>query len=187
MLTAAAGMLRSCIGVLMAFTLVLGVAYPLTVLAVAKLAFPSQAEVSLIVAEGKVIGSRLLGQSFTEPKYFWGRMSATTPPYNAAASVGSNLSPSNPKLRTAVKERVAALQKSSAFRTPIPIDLVTASASGLDPHITVDAANYQAERVARARQMKEAEVRRSPSLMSMCSPSIWRWMSLPGKTGNAHG
>lgn len=151
--------LRTCIALLALFTLLLGGVYPVIVMSIGQMVFPSKAAGSLIMKNGKVIGSELLGQPFTQPKYFWGRLSATVPPYNAAASAGSNFSPANPKLAEAASTRIAALQKSSAHKMPIPMDLVTASASGLDPHISVWAAEYQVERVAKARGLKEAAVR----------------------------
>jgi K+-transporting ATPase ATPase C chain len=125
------------------------------------MAFPAAASGSLIVKEGKPIGSELIGQNFTDPKYFWGRPSATAPqPYNAAASSGSNLGPLNPALAAAVKGRIEALRAADpGNQRPVPIDLVTASASGLDPHISPAAADYQAERVARARQLDPQAVR----------------------------
>lgn len=130
-----------------------GLAYPLAVTAVAKLAFPHQAAGSLIERDGKVVGSSLIGQNFSDPKYFWGRLSATAPmPYNGAGSGGSNLGPLNPALVDAVKGRVDALKAADPGNAaPIPVDLVTTSGSGLDPHISVAAARYQAARVARAR------------------------------------
>ena len=142
-------------------TLITGVAYPLAVTGLAKVAFPSQADGSLIVKDGKVVGSTLIGQPFDDPKYFWGRPSATSPsPYNAAASSGSNLGPTNPALVKAVKERVDALRAADPGNTaPVPVDLVTASASGLDPHISPAAALYQTGRVARARKLDEDAVR----------------------------
>ncbi len=114
--------------------------------------FPAQANGSLIEQNGRIVGSALIGQPFDDPKYFWGRPSATAPfPYNAAASSGSNLGPSNPALTDAVQARVAALRAADPGNTePVPVDLVTASASGLDPHISVAAALYQAPRVAQA-------------------------------------
>jgi K+-transporting ATPase ATPase C chain len=135
--------------------------YPLLVTGVARLAFPAAASGSLIVMDGKPIGSELIGQNFTEPKYFWGRPSATAPqPYNAAASSGSNLGPLNPALAAAVKARIDALRAADPGNPrPVPIDLVTASASGLDPHISPAAADYQAERVARSRQLDPQTVR----------------------------
>lgn len=151
--------LRACVALLALFTLLLGGIYPVIVMSIGQMVFPSKAAGSLIVRNGKVVGSELLGQPFTQPKYFWGRLSATVPPYNAAASAGSNFSPANPKLAEAASIRIAALQKNSAHKMPIPMDLVTASASGLDPHISVWAAEYQVERVAKARGLKEAAVR----------------------------
>ena len=154
--------LRPALVSLALLTLITGVAYPLVVTAIAKVAFPSQAGGSLIVdKDGKVLGSRLIGQPFDDPKYFWGRPSATSPhPYNAAASSGSNQGPTNPALTKAVQERVDALRAADPGNTaPVPVDLVTASASGLDPHISPAAALYQAGRVARARKLDEATVR----------------------------
>jgi K+-transporting ATPase ATPase C chain len=138
-----------------------GCSIRLLVTGVARLAFPAAASGSLIVKDGKPIGSELIGQNFTEPKYFWGRPSATAPqPYNAAASSGSNLGPLNPALADAVKTRIEALRAADpGNQRPVPIDLVTASASGLDPHISPAAADYQAERVARARQLDPQAVR----------------------------
>jgi K+-transporting ATPase KdpC subunit len=141
-------------------TLLTGVLYPLVVTGIAQLVFPRQANGSLIIRDGQTVGSTLIGQPFDDPKYFWGRLSATSPfPYNAAASSGSNLGPSNPALMAAVQARIDALKAADPGNTlPIPVDLVTASASGLDPHISVAAAYYQVPRVARARGMTEAAV-----------------------------
>jgi len=141
-------------------TILLGIVYPLVITGVAKVAFPRQAEGSLIYKDGKLIGSTLIGQNFTDPKYFWGRPSATTPqPYNGLASSGSNLGPLNPALLDAVKANVKALHDADPDnRRPIPVDLVTASASGLDPDISPAAAHYQAARVARARNLALAPV-----------------------------
>jgi len=149
--------LRPAAVMLVAFTFLAGVVYPLVVTAVAKLAFPGEAGGSLVEVDGKVIGSELIAQSFTSPRYFWPRPSACE--FNGAASSGSNLAMSNPALVEAVKERVAALRASDpADSAPIPVDLVLASGSGLDPHISVPAALWQAPRVARARRLKEADV-----------------------------
>src|SRR5262249_18432744 len=128
----------------------------------AQLAFPEKANGSLIHVDEKIAGSSLIGQPFEDPKYFWGRPSATTPfPYNAAASNGSNLGPTNPDLAKAVRARVAALRAADPDNhAPVPIDLVTASASGLDPHVSPAAAEYQVSRVAQARGLDESEVRR---------------------------
>jgi len=153
--------LRPAIVSLLLFTLITGVLYPLIVTGIAQVVFPWRADGSLIERDGQLIGSELIGQSFTDPKYFWGRPSATTPyPYNAAASSGSNLGPMNPMLEEAIRTRIEALQSADPGNTaPIPVDLVTASASGLDPHISVAAAFYQISRVARERGMSEDQVR----------------------------
>lgn len=153
---------RAAIVSLAMFTVVTGVLYPVLVTAIAQLAFPHRANGSLIVRNGKAVGSELIGQPFDDPKYFWGRLSATAPfPYNAGASSGSNLGPTNPALTEAVQGRVDALRAGDpGNRAAIPVDLVTASASGLDPHISPAAAFYQVPRVARARQMDTAAVRR---------------------------
>ena len=153
--------LRPALSMLLVFTLLTGVVYPLTVTGLAQLVFPHQANGSLIVRDGKVIGSELIGQYVDDPKYFWGRPSATSPfPYNAAASSGSNLGPTNPALLDAVKIRVAALRAADPDNeAPVPVDLVTASGSGLDPHITPAAALYQAHRVARLRGLEENQVK----------------------------
>lgn len=155
-------LLRQAIVSLLLLTAVTGFLYPLAVTGLAQLAFPRQANGSLIRRDGKPIGSALIGQSFTEPKYFWGRPSATALlPYNGTASGGSNLGPSNPALTDAVKQRIAALQAVDPNNdAPVPVDLVTASGSGLDPDISPAAALYQADRVARARGLPSAEVRR---------------------------
>jgi len=144
---------RPALVLFLIMTVITGVAYPLVVTGIAQVTFPAQAGGSLIKKDGKVIGSTLIGQSFSDPKYFWSRPSATTPnPYNAAASSGSNLGPLNPALTDAVQARVAALRAADPTNTaPVPVDLVTASGSGLDPDISIAAANYQAARVARIR------------------------------------
>lgn len=155
-----ANSLRAAFSLLLLMTLLLGAVYPLAVTAVSQLLFAQRAHGSLIERGGKVVGSALLGQEFTEEKYFWGRLSATTPPYNAGASGGSNLSPANPKLLDAANVRIAALQQADPQNTSlIPVDLVTASASGLDPHISVAALEYQVSRVAKVRGMKPGDVR----------------------------
>jgi K+-transporting ATPase ATPase C chain len=138
-----------------------GLVYPLVVTGIAQLFFPHQANGSLIVRDGQAVGSELIGQSFDDLEYFWGRLSATGPfPYNAAASSGSNLGPTNPALLDAVKARIAALKAADpANSQPIPVDLVMASGSGLDPDISLAAALYQVPRVARERNMSEAEIR----------------------------
>jgi K+-transporting ATPase ATPase C chain len=146
---------------LVIWTVLTGLVYPLAVTGLAQLLFPHQANGSLVVRDGQVIGSELIGQYFDQPKYFWSRPSATSPfPYNAAASSGSNLGPTNPALIEAVKGKLAALRAAEpANDNPIPVDLVTASGSGLDPHISPAAAEYQVRRVARARGLDENSVR----------------------------
>jgi len=153
--------LRPALMMLLLLTLVTGVAYPLLVTGMAQAVFPSQANGSLIVKNGKIVGSTLIGQPFDDPKYFWSRPSATSPfPDNAASSSGSNLSPTNPDLVKAVQGRVDALRAADPGNTaPVPVDLVTASGSGLDPHISPAAALYQVARVAKARGLKPEAVR----------------------------
>jgi K+-transporting ATPase ATPase C chain len=152
--------LRPAVVFLLLMTVILGIAYPLAVTGVAQVLFPSQANGSLIVRQGQAIGSRLIGQPFSDPQYFWGRPSATTPqPYNGLDSSGSNMGPLDPALLHAVKARIAALQAADPGNpAPIPVDLVTASASGLDPDISPAAADYQAARVARSRGLAVAAV-----------------------------
>src|SRR5574341_1905576 len=153
--------LRPALVLLLILTLVTGVIYPLAVTGIAQAAFPHQANGSLLVRDGEVVGSELIGQSFDDPAYFWGRLSATGPfPYNAAASSGSNYGPTNPALMEAVQARIDALRAADPGNdAPIPVDLVTASASGLDPHISPAAALYQVPRVARERGLDEQTVR----------------------------
>jgi potassium-transporting ATPase KdpC subunit len=152
--------LRPALVLFGALTLVVGVLYPLAVTGIGKLAFADQAGGSLVERAGKPVGSTLIGQSFTAPGYFWGRPSATGPmPNNAASSSGSNLGPLNPALVDAVKGRIAALKAADpSNQAAIPVDLVTASASGLDPEISMAGAHYQAARVAAARQLPLARV-----------------------------
>lgn len=147
--------IRPAVVLFAAMSVVTGIVYPLVVTAAAKIAFADKAVGSFIERDGKIIGSNLIGQNFTSPKYFWGRPSATAPyPYNAAASSGSNQGPLNPALLDAVKGRIDALRAVDPDnKLPIPVDLVTASASGVDPHISVAAANFQAARVARVRNI----------------------------------
>ncbi|TCW80603.1 potassium-transporting ATPase subunit C [Burkholderia sp. SRS-46] len=148
-------LIRPLVVIFVVLTAVTGLAYPAVMTLVGQVAFPSQANGSLIERDGKVVGSALIGQSFDAPKYFWGRLSATAPmPYNASGSGGSNLGPLNPSLADQVKARIAALRDAGTdLSKPVPVDLVTASASGLDPEITPAAAAYQVERVAKARQL----------------------------------
>jgi len=148
-------MTLQAIRILVVLTVITGVAYPLLVTGIAQVAFRAQANGSLIIRDGKILGSRLIGQPFSDPKYFWGRPSATSPmPYNGAASSGSNQGPTNPALAEAVKERIAKFE-----RTPVPADLVTASGSGVDPHISPAAADYQVQRVSKARNLPVERVR----------------------------
>jgi potassium-transporting ATPase KdpC subunit len=153
--------IRASLIVLVVLTVVTGVVYPLVVTGIAQVAFPAQANGSLVVKGGKPVGSALIGQPFDDPKYFWPRPSATSPfPDNAGASSGSNQGPLNPALAQAVQGRVDALRAADPGNTaPVPVDLVTASASGLDPHISPAAALYQVPRVARARNQDPAVVR----------------------------
>lgn len=152
--------IRPALLMLVVLTAITGVLYPLLVTGIAQVAFPRQANGSLIVRHGVVVGSSWVGQEFTEPKYFWGRPSATTPPYNAGSSSGSNLGSTNPALFEAVKSRIHALQAADPeAKLPVPVDLVTASGSGLDPHISPAAAEYQVVRVARARGLSPEAVR----------------------------
>ena len=170
--------LRPALVILVALTLVTGVAYPLLVTGVAQAVFPYQAQGSLITKDGKLVGSALIGQPFDDPKYFWGRPSATSPfPYNAASSSGSNLSPTNPDLIKAVQARVEALRSADPGNTaPVPVDLVTASGSGLDPHISPAAALYQVSRVAKARKLDPESVRQL-----VVQHTEGRWLGLLGE------
>lgn len=154
------GILRPALTLFAVLSLACGLLYPLAVTGLAQAVFPHQAQGSLVVRDGQVMGSTLIGQSFTDPKHFWGRPSATAPmAYNAAASGGSNLGPSHPALTDAVQARIAALRAADPGNTaPVPVDLVTASASGLDPDISRAGADYQVARVARARGLPQAQV-----------------------------
>jgi len=154
--------LRPAVISFLLLTLLTGIAYPLLVTGISQAVMSGKANGSLIIKDGKPVGSSLIGQSFSDPKYFWGRPSATGPmPYNASASSGSNLGPTNPALMDAVKARVQALRDADpGNRQPVPVDLVTASASGLDPHISPAAAEYQLERVARVRNLNPDRVRK---------------------------
>lgn len=159
--TSMASQAKTALGMLLVMTLLTGVVYPLVVTGVAQAAFAEKANGSLVVEAGKVRGSRLIGQPFDAPRYFWGRLSATTPiAFNAGASAGSNLGPTNDALTKAARARLEALRAADPNNTaPVPVDLVTSSGSGLDPHISLAAADYQVPRVARARGMSEARVR----------------------------
>ena len=154
------GIVRPALVLFVLLSALTGLIYPMAVTGVAKTAFPAQADGSLIVLDGTVVGSKLIGQNFSDPKHFWGRPSATAPqPYNASASGGSNQGPLNPALTDAVKARVEALRAADPDNVaPVPVDLVTASASGLDPDISPAAAQYQAARVARVRGMPLSQV-----------------------------
>ena len=149
-------MIFQSVRILVVMTVITGIVYPLLVTGIAQVAFRDKANGSLIEKDGKIVGSRLIGQPFSDPKYFWSRPSATSPmPYNAASSSGSNLGPTNPALLDAVKERISKLGE----ERPVPADLVTASGSGLDPHISPAAAEYQIARIAKARNIPEARLR----------------------------
>jgi len=154
-------LLRPSVALLLIFTVLLGAVYPGTATLVARIFLEEQARGSLIEKDGKILGSKLIGQPFKDPKYFWPRPSSTPEgEYNAAHSAGSNLSPANPLLLDKINTRVAALKKADPnSKVRIPVDLVTASSSGLAPHITLAAANYQIPRVAKARKITEDKVR----------------------------
>lgn len=153
-------MIRPAVSLFVVLTVVTGVLYPLAVTGVAKAVFPNQAAGSLIVHDGKAVGSSLIGQNFTDPRLFWGRPSATSPMVNnGQGSAGSNLGPLNPALTDAIKGRVEALRAADpGNKAAVPVDLVTTSASGLDPEISVAAAQYQAPRIARLRGISQAVV-----------------------------
>jgi K+-transporting ATPase ATPase C chain len=153
--------LRPAVVLLTALTVLTGLAYPLLVTGIARAVFPAEAAGSIVTRDGQAVGSSLIGQNFTDPGHFWSRPSATTPqPYNGSASTGSNLGPLNPALLEAVRARLAALHAADPGNAaPVPADLVTASASGLDPHISLAGAYYQAARVARARGLEVDRVR----------------------------
>jgi K+-transporting ATPase ATPase C chain len=169
--------LRPALVSLLLLTLITGVAYPLVVTGVAQVVFPHQANGSLIVRDGRTIGSALIGQPFDDPKYFSGRPSGTSPRYNAASSSGSNLGPTNPAQITAVQGRVEVLHAADPGNTaPVPVDLVTASGSGLDPHISPAAALYQVPRVARVRGLSPEAVR-----LLVERHTEGRWLGLLGE------
>jgi K+-transporting ATPase ATPase C chain len=165
--------LRPLLVLFVVLTALTGVVYPLTMTAIGRLAFPEQAAGSLILRDGKAVGSALIGQSFQDPKYFWGRLSATAPmPYGGTASGASNLGPTNPALLDAVKARIDALRAADPGNpTAVPVDLVTASGSGLDPHISPAAALYQVARVARLRHLDPRQLRRM--VLARVEPPQW--------------
>ena len=153
-------MFRPLVVIFAVLAAITGLAYPAVITAIGQTAFASQANGSLVEANGKVVGSKLIGQQFDAPKYFWGRLSATSPmPYNASSSGGSNTGPTNPALADEVKGRIAALQTAGTdLSKPVPVDLVTSSGSGLDPEISPAAAAYQIDRVAKARKLSHNDV-----------------------------
>jgi len=171
--------LRPALMVFLLLTVVTGILYPLLVTGVAQLVFPGRANGSLIPGEKGYVGSALIGQPFDDPKYFWGRLSATPDfPYNSASSAGSNLGPSNPALVEAVKARMEALQKSDpGNKSAVPIDLVTSSGSGLDPHLSPASALYQVSRVARERGLPEDRIRRL--VEESTEPRQWGFLGEP--------
>jgi potassium-transporting ATPase KdpC subunit len=166
-------MLRPLLVLFVLLTVLTGLAYPVLVGVTGRVLFPDQVSGSLVMRDGKVVGSSLIGQSFQDPKYFWGRISATAPmPNNGTASSGSNLGPTNPALIDAVRGRIDALKTADPHNSlPIPVDLVTASASGLDPHVSPAAALYQVTRVARARHTDEVKVRQL--VLAHVEPPQW--------------
>ncbi len=176
-----ASIIRPALVLFGALTVACGVVYPAAVTGIGRLAFAHQAGGSLVEVDGRTVGSTLIGQPFSQPGYFWGRPSATAPMAgNAAGSGGSNLGPTNPALLDAVKSRVEALRRADpGNHAPVPVDLVTASASGLDPEISIAAAEYQAARVAAARKLPEPQVRaliaahsRRPALGFLGEPRV---------------
>lgn len=166
-------MLRPLLALFVLLTVITGIVYPLAVTGLGKAFFPSQVSGSLVRRDGKAVGSALISQSFQDPKYFWGRVSATSPmPSNATASSGSNFAPTNPALLDAVRARIQALKSADPDNSlPIPVDLVTASGSGLDPHVSPAAALYQVTRVARARHLDADKVRQL--VLSQVEPPQW--------------
>jgi K+-transporting ATPase ATPase C chain len=170
--------IRNTLMSLLLFTLITGVLYPLVVTGIAHLLFPHQANGSIITMNDKPVGSELIGQQFNAPKYFWGRLSAATPyPYNGGSSSGSNLGPNNPDLVKAAQARIDALHSADPGNSEkIPVDLVTASGSGLDPHISLAAAEYQVRRVARERGIDEEQVR-----LLVARHAEGRWLGVLGE------
>jgi potassium-transporting ATPase KdpC subunit len=170
--------LRPALVLFLVLTAITGVAYPLVVTGLAQAIFPTQAAGSLVVSNGQVVGSTLIGQSFSDPKHFWSRPSATAPqPYNGLASGGSNLGPLNPALTDGIKSRIDALKAiDPTDKNPIPVDLVTASGSGLDPDISLAAANYQAPRVARERGIQPQAM-----LALVAAHAHTRWLGILGE------
>ena len=170
--------IRPALVLIVLMTVVTGIVYPVVVTGIARVVFPDQAGGSLLVKNGKAVGSRLIGQSFSDPKYFWSRPSATSPqPYNGINSSGSNLGPLNPALTDGIKKNIDALHAADpANKAAIPVDLVTASASGLDPEMSLAAARYQAARVARVRGLPQAAVQ---SLVD--SHAKGRWLGILGE------
>ncbi len=170
--------IRIAIAALLFFAILTGIVYPLIVTGIVQVFFPRQANGSVITKDGKVVGSELLGQEFSDLKYFWGRLSATTPyPYNGGSSTGSNLGPNNPDFMKAVQARIDALHAADPTTTEkIPVDLVTASGSGLDPHLSLAAAEYQIHRVAKVRGLDETAVRQL-----VTDKTKGRWLGLFGE------
>jgi potassium-transporting ATPase KdpC subunit len=171
-------MIRNSLMSLLLFTILTGLIYPFAVTGLAQVVFPRQANGSIIMKEGKAVGSTLLGQQFEDPKYFWGRLSATGPyPYNGGSSSGSNLGQNNPALMTAVQARIDALRAADpGNNAKIPVDLVTASGSGLDPHMSQAAAEYQINRVAKTRGLDQTSIR-----TLIAKHTQGRWLGLIGE------
>jgi potassium-transporting ATPase KdpC subunit len=171
-------MIRNTLMSLLLFTIITGFIYPLVVTGVAQAIFPRQANGSVITKDGKAVGSALLGQQFDDPKYFWGRLSATVPyPYNGGSSSGSNFGPNNPDLMKAAQARIAALRAADPTNiAKIPVDLVTASGSGLDPDISPAAVEYQVARVARTRGLPATKVREL-----VAGQTEGRWLGILGE------
>ena len=170
--------LRIAILMFLIFTVITGIVYPAVVTVIAQVCFPRQANGSIIERDGKPVGSELIGQAFTKPEYFWSRPSATSPfPYNSGSSSGSNLGPTNEDLTKAVAERIEKLKAADPTNEkPIPVDLVTTSASGLDPHISPAAAQYQVARVARERKLEEKQVEKL-----VADSTDGRWLGVLGE------